>query len=84
MHREDAIPLARESTGMRDVLLTMASGRLGCVGVVNSQGALVGTVTDGDYAAMSAGSENRTAADIMSRIPRSRIPASWRSKPWPT
>ena len=48
MHRASEIPLAREDAGMREVLLTMASGRLGCVGVVDGAGALVGIVTDGD------------------------------------
>ncbi len=43
-----ALPLAHEHTGMREVLLTMASGRLGCVGVVDENGGLIGIVTDGD------------------------------------
>ena len=76
MHRGDEIPLAREEAGMRDVLLAMASGRLGCVGVVNGAGALVGIVTDGDVRRHAgkdlAGKdlESRKAAEIMTRNPK--------------
>ena len=71
MHRDDAIPLAREDASMRDVLLTMASGRLGCVGVVDSAGVLTGIVTDGDVRRHADKNlESRTAADVMSRNPK--------------
>ncbi len=39
MHSGADIPLTGGDASMRDVLLTMASGRLGCVGVVDGQGA---------------------------------------------
>src|SRR5437868_2783865 len=48
MHGGDEIPLAKEKDAMRDVLITMASGMLGCVGIVDGNGNLVGIVTDGD------------------------------------
>src|ERR1700749_1211711 len=48
MHRGNEIPLVREDASMRDVLLSMASGRMGCVGVVNGSGPLTGIVTEGD------------------------------------
>jgi len=71
MHRGDEIPLAREEASMRDVLLTMASGRLGCVGVVNGAGALVGIVTDGDVRRhVGKDLESRKAAEIMTRTPK--------------
>jgi len=71
MHRGDEIPLAREDANMRDVLLTMASGRLGCVGLVDGAGALVGIVTDGDVRRHAAENlENRSAAEIMTRKPK--------------
>ena len=38
MHSGEAVPLARPDTPMRDLLLTMASGRLGCVGIVDADG----------------------------------------------
>ena len=71
MHRDDEIPLAKEDAGMRDVLLTMASGRLGCVGVVNGAGALVGIVTDGDVRRHAGKNlESRKASEIMTRNPK--------------
>ena len=35
MHSGDAMPLARDTAGMREVLLTMVSGRQGCAGIVD-------------------------------------------------
>src|SRR5882757_10294127 len=51
MHSGDDMPLARESAGMRDVLLKMTSGGkgfAGVVGVVDKEGRLTGIITDGD------------------------------------
>ena len=70
MHSGDAMPLARAQTGMRDVLLAMASGRLGCVGVVDENGGLVGIVTDGDIRRHAEGIENRTAEEVMTAGPK--------------
>ena len=70
MHKGDELPLARPDTPMRDLLLTMASGRLGCVGIVNAKGALVGIVTDGDIRRHVAGIENRLASDVMTVDPK--------------
>jgi len=75
MHAGGDIPLAQAATPMRDLLLTMASGRLGCVGILDGAGALIGIVTDGDirrHALGDAGGgmENRIAADVMTRTPK--------------
>jgi arabinose-5-phosphate isomerase len=70
MHGGSDVPLAAPDTPMRDVLLTMASGRLGCVGIVGLDGALVGIVTDGDIRRHVDGIETRTAADVMTRSPK--------------
>jgi arabinose-5-phosphate isomerase len=74
MHSGADLPLARETTGMRDVLLTMVSGRVGCAGIVDGSGALIGIVTDGDirrHTLDDAGSiENRKAADLMTANPK--------------
>ena len=70
MHKGDAVPLARADTPMRDLLLTMASGRLGCVGVVDAKGALIGIVTDGDVRRHVAGIENRSASEVMTADPK--------------
>jgi len=71
MHSGDAVPLARETTGMGDLLLIMASGRLGCVGIVDQAGALIGIVTDGDIRRhVASGIENRTATEVMTARPK--------------
>jgi arabinose-5-phosphate isomerase len=70
MHSGDAMPLAEPQTGMRDVLLAMASGRLGCVGVVDEKGGLVGIVTDGDIRRHVEGIENRRAEEVMTAGPK--------------
>jgi arabinose-5-phosphate isomerase len=70
MHQGAEIPLGREDTAMPDLLLTMASGRLGCVGIVNEAGLLLGIVTDGDVRRHAAGLEQREAGEIMTRDPQ--------------
>jgi arabinose-5-phosphate isomerase len=71
MHTGGAIPLCQEDTPMQDVLLAMASGRLGCVGIVAANGTLTGIVTDGDVRRHAAkGLEGRAAATVMTRDPK--------------
>jgi arabinose-5-phosphate isomerase len=48
MHRGDAIPLIGSDALMSDALVEMSGKRLGCVGVTDAGGRLVGIVTDGD------------------------------------
>ena len=74
MHQGADVPLVRPDAAMRDVLLTMASGRLGCVGIVDDAGALAGIVTDGDIRRHVDGIESRTAADVMTRNPKVTMP----------
>ena len=53
------------------LLLTMASGRLGCVGIVDKDGALAGIVTDGDIR-RHAGDDiaRRRASEVMTAGPK--------------
>ena len=48
MHKGDAMPLCRLETPLSDVILEMTAKRLGCVGVLDDDGVLVGVITDGD------------------------------------
>ena len=51
MHGKDELPLVKPDTPMRDVIITMTSGRsafAGVAGVVDAKGGLVGIITDGD------------------------------------
>jgi arabinose-5-phosphate isomerase len=70
MHSGDAVPLAAPETPMREALLTMASGLLGCVGIVDSAGELIGIVTDGDIRRHAQGIENRLAREVMTPGPK--------------
>ncbi|HEY0266334.1 MAG TPA: KpsF/GutQ family sugar-phosphate isomerase [Rhizomicrobium sp.] len=74
MHAGDGVPLAREGTAMPDLLLTMASKRLGCVGIVDEAGALVGIVTDGDIRRHVHGIETLAAGAVMTRDPKTAQP----------
>ena len=71
MHTGAELPLAREDSVMEDVLLTMASGRLGCVGVVDDKGSLIGIVTDGDVRRhIESDLKARTAREVMTAGPK--------------
>jgi arabinose-5-phosphate isomerase len=71
MHTGEDLPLARENSVMRDVLITMASGRMGCVGVVDEAGALIGIVTDGDVRRhIKSDLESRIAREVMTAGPK--------------
>ncbi|MGQ3674902.1 KpsF/GutQ family sugar-phosphate isomerase [Xanthobacter sp. TB0139] len=48
MRAGDAVPLVKQGTAMGETLVEMSAKGLGCVGVVNDDGILVGIVTDGD------------------------------------
>ncbi len=48
MHAGDAMPLIGPGRTMSDAILVMTEKRLGCVGVVDASGNLLGIVTDGD------------------------------------
>lgn len=69
MHGGADMPLVGEAAAMPEVVLTMASGRMGCVGVTDKAGALVGIVTDGDLRRHYQ-EQGRTAAQVMTRGPQ--------------
>lgn len=48
MHLADNIPLVDEDADMRKTMIVMSSKSLGITGVVDKQGYLIGSVTDGD------------------------------------
>mgnify|MGYP001810004829 CR=1 FL=1 len=48
MHMLPRVPLVREDASMRDTLIEMTSKSLGITGVVDMNGYLIGSVTDGD------------------------------------
>lgn len=48
MHSGDAIPMVSEDTLMKAAIYEITSKKLGCTGVVASDGSLAGVITDGD------------------------------------
>jgi arabinose-5-phosphate isomerase len=48
MHRDEGIPLVPAGTAMAEAIIVMTRKSLGCVGVTDPRGRLIGVVTDGD------------------------------------
>jgi arabinose-5-phosphate isomerase len=74
MHGPDELPLARPETPMREALLAMSEKRFGCVGVVASDGALAGIITDGDLRRHIDGLFERSAGQVMTAGPKTVPP----------
>jgi len=70
MHAGHRLPLVTMKMAMRDVLVTMTEKSLGLAGVVDDLGGLVGTITDGDLRRNIDRLLNSTAADVMTRNPK--------------
>lgn len=79
MHTGDEIPLIAEDAKMPQIIITMSSKMLGCVGIVDNEGKLIGMITDGDLrrAMLNNADKNlfeMTADQIMTRNPRTVSP----------
>lgn len=75
MHGEESLPLAPADTKMSDALLAMTQGAFGCVGIVDSNGHLIGVVTDGDLRRhMGDSLLHEAASDIMTKTPKTIAP----------
>ena len=71
MNNERAVPLTEQNALMDDVITAITAGGLGCVGVIDKDGALRGIITDGDLRRHAkAGFAGKTALEIMTRDPR--------------
>ncbi|HEY2886238.1 MAG TPA: KpsF/GutQ family sugar-phosphate isomerase [Rhizomicrobium sp.] len=79
MHKGKDVPLVRQDTSMKDVLIAMTAagqGFAGVVGIVDGKGSLVGIITDGDLRRhMERGLLDRVARDVMSRNPKTVPPS---------
>ena len=77
MHVGDSVPIVREETGMREVILEMTGKRLGATSVVDETGVLVGIITDGDLRRAFQRDPQiltKAAGDAMSRNPKTIRP----------
>jgi arabinose-5-phosphate isomerase len=71
MHKEDSLPLARQTERMSAALVTMTAKSFGCLGIVDSRGKLIGVLTDGDLRRhMGASLLKARTGDIMTRNPK--------------
>lgn len=48
MHTGDEMPLVKDTAIMQEALMMMSAKMLGCVGIINNKGELIGIITDGD------------------------------------
>ena len=74
MHTGDRLPLVQEDTPMTEALLVMSAKGFGVVGVTDGEGRLAGIVTDGDLRRHMEGLMERSAAEVMTRAPRTISP----------
>ena len=70
-----SLPLARETELMSSAIVTMTAKSLGCLGVVDAKGKLIGVITDGDLRRhMGADIFRATTGEIMSHKPKTVPP----------
>ena len=77
MHKDDRLPLARVDEPMTSALVTMTQRALGCLGIVDGDGKLVGIITDGDLRRhMGPSLLSATAGQIMTSNPKTIKPSA--------
>jgi len=70
MHSSNEVPLIHEDALLSEAIVRMTSGRFGITGVVNTNGTLIGAITDGDLRrAFTQGFHDRAAKNVMHRNP---------------
>ena len=75
MRNGEAMPLVAAGTLMSQAVLVMSNKGVGCVGVVDGQGRLLGIATDGDLRRhMAPDLMTRSVDDIMTRSPKTVRP----------
>lgn len=75
MHTGDEMPLVSEDAIMQEALMTMSAKMLGCVGIVNKSGELIGVITDGDLRRwMAPNLIEEKVSKVMTKNPRTCTP----------
>jgi arabinose-5-phosphate isomerase len=75
MHTGAALPLVQADTPAADLLVEMTEKRMGCAGVLDDEGRLIGMVTDGDLRrGLGPDFLEKRAAAVMTPAPRT-LPA---------
>ena len=73
MHGREELPLVSPETPMRQALLVMTQKRWGVVGVVDTEGRLLGAITDGDLRRHIDGLMDHTAGEVMTPGPKKTV-----------
>lgn len=77
MNKGERLPIARVDEPMTEALVTMTQRALGCLGVVDSEGQLVGVITDGDLRRhMGPALLASTTGQIMTPSPKTIKPSA--------
>jgi arabinose-5-phosphate isomerase len=75
MHTGTALPLAALGTRMSDAIVEMSAKGFGCIGITDTNGQLVGIITDGDLRRhMRADLLDARVEDVMTRSPKTVRP----------
>ena len=75
MHKGNEMPLVSENATMQEAMLEMTSKMLGCVGITDNQGHLIGIITDGDLRRkMSSDILSKKASEVMTPNPKTTVP----------
>jgi len=70
MHGGKSLPLISGGSSMHDTVVEMSAKRLGLVGVTDEQGHLIGVITDGDLRRNIERGLEHSAAEFMTRDPK--------------
>ncbi|WP_461831633.1 KpsF/GutQ family sugar-phosphate isomerase [Aquifex sp.] len=76
-HTGEEIPIVKEDTPMKEVIIEMTAKGFGATAVVNEEGKLVGIITDGDlrrFVNRGGSFENTRAKDVMTKNPKTVSP----------
>ena len=75
MHSGNEMPIVNENAIMQDALLEMTAKMLGCVGIVDKNGDLIGLITDGDLRRwMSPNLITEKVTTVMTKNPKTISP----------
>jgi len=73
MHSGNSVPLVKADKLMREAIFEITSKKLGCTGVIDEEGTLLGVITDGDLRrALEKGTDflDHPASELMVRNPK--------------
>jgi arabinose-5-phosphate isomerase len=75
MHKGASMPVAPTGSPMTEAIVTMTAKGLGCLGVVDRDGALIGMITDGDLRRhIGPDLLSRSVDEVMTRSPKTIPP----------